>query len=341
MDSLTQIALGSAVGYAVLGHKVGRKAAIYGAVLGTLPDLDVFIPFGGPVEDFTYHRSFSHSFIVQLLVSPIIAWLITKFHPTTKVHFKGWFWLLFLTLSTHALLDSFTVYGTQFLWPISDYPFGFSTLFIIDPIYTIPLLATLFIYLVPRVSTHTRLKSTYVALTVSSVYIVWSFVAKWHIDSLNKEALAIHHIDPAIYMSTPAPLNTFLWRSVVVQENRYFEVYTSVFDQVSDVSINEYASSIELLNDLQNQWGVQRLQWFTKGLYAVKLQDEKVVLSDLRMGIEGSYVFNFVVGKQTGDKVIQGSYEKLTQRPKFADLPLFWQRIFDPTVNLPPSTSSK
>ena len=47
MDSLTQVVLGSAVGYAVLGNKIGRKAALWGAALGTLPDLDVFIPYGG------------------------------------------------------------------------------------------------------------------------------------------------------------------------------------------------------------------------------------------------------------------------------------------------------
>ncbi|MFT7413074.1 MAG: inner membrane protein [Paraglaciecola sp.] len=29
MDSLTQVVLGGVVGYAVLGNKVGRKAALY------------------------------------------------------------------------------------------------------------------------------------------------------------------------------------------------------------------------------------------------------------------------------------------------------------------------
>lgn len=46
MDSLTQIALDAAVGETVLGQRVGRKAALWGAILGTLPDLDVLIPFG-------------------------------------------------------------------------------------------------------------------------------------------------------------------------------------------------------------------------------------------------------------------------------------------------------
>ena len=41
MDSLTQIVLGAAVGEVVLGKKVGNKAMLYGAIAGTIPDLDV------------------------------------------------------------------------------------------------------------------------------------------------------------------------------------------------------------------------------------------------------------------------------------------------------------
>ena len=48
MDSLTQLTFGAACGEAILGKKVGRKALIWGAILGTLPDLDVFIPLGSP-----------------------------------------------------------------------------------------------------------------------------------------------------------------------------------------------------------------------------------------------------------------------------------------------------
>ena len=45
MDSLTQIVLGAAVGEAVLGKKVGNKAMLYGAIAGTIPDLDVLARF--------------------------------------------------------------------------------------------------------------------------------------------------------------------------------------------------------------------------------------------------------------------------------------------------------
>jgi inner membrane protein len=41
MDSLIQIVLGAAVGEAVLGKKAGNKAMLYGAIAGTIPNLDV------------------------------------------------------------------------------------------------------------------------------------------------------------------------------------------------------------------------------------------------------------------------------------------------------------
>ena len=39
MDSLTQLTFGAACGEAILGQKVGRKALVWGAVLGNQPGL--------------------------------------------------------------------------------------------------------------------------------------------------------------------------------------------------------------------------------------------------------------------------------------------------------------
>lgn len=341
MDSVTQIALGSAVGYAVLGNKVGRKAALYGAIFGTLPDLDVFISFGGPVEDFTYHRSFSHSFLMQLLISPLIAWLLCKIHPATKIHKTGWFWLVFLTLSTHAILDSFTVYGTQLLWPLTEFPFGFSSLFIIDPLYTLPLLVGLFAFLIPKIS-HQRLhRINSVALTLSSIYIVWSLLAKWHIDHKIEQALIARGIENNLYESTPAPFTTLLWRAVLVDNDRYYEIFASVFDEPSEVSIDKYRTSPDLLNAVKDEWDVQRLQWFTKGLYSVRQEEQMIILSDLRMGIEGSYVFTFEVGKLTESGIEVADFTQIENRPDLGQADRLWDRIWDAQVSLTPNARAE
>ena len=53
MDSVTQFALRAAIGEAVLGRKVGKRAAITGGLVATLPDLDTFIPWEDAVAAFT------------------------------------------------------------------------------------------------------------------------------------------------------------------------------------------------------------------------------------------------------------------------------------------------
>jgi inner membrane protein len=336
MDSLTQVALGGAVGYAVLGSKVGRKAIMWGAILGTLPDLDVFLPYAGEVEAFTYHRGFSHSLLVHLLISPIIVWLILKLHTNTQQYKKQWFYLVFLCLSTHAILDSLTVYGTQLMWPLTEYPFGVSNMFIIDPLYTLPLLAGLLFALLPKITPLTAKRLNTLGLVVSSIYIGWSLLAKVLIDHKVETALEQRGIKANLYVSTPAPLSTLLWRIMVMTNNQYYEGYASVFDASSDVSLTPYITQPELLNDIKDEWGVRRLQWFTKGFYSVSNRNNDIVISDLRMGVECGFVFNFIVGKQTESGVQVGSYEKFSERPDLSKAGNIWDRIWDPSVSLSP-----
>jgi len=73
LDSISQFALGAAIGEATLGSRLGRKAMVLGGLLGTLPDLDVVVHYSDAVASFTYHRSWSHSLLVLGLLSPFIA----------------------------------------------------------------------------------------------------------------------------------------------------------------------------------------------------------------------------------------------------------------------------
>ena len=71
MDSLSQIALGSAVGIAVMGRRTALwKAALWGGIVGTLPDLDAFIDHGDPISNMTLHRAERHAVFWQTLAAP-------------------------------------------------------------------------------------------------------------------------------------------------------------------------------------------------------------------------------------------------------------------------------
>lgn len=181
MDSLTQATLGAAVGVAVMGRRTALwKSALVGALCGTLPDLDSFIDYGDPISNMTLHRGFSHSLFYLTLLAPLLAWLAAK-ALDAPIRFRRWWLAIWLVLITHVLLDTMTVYGTQLAQPFSDHPFGLASIFIIDPLYTLPLLLGLIISLKRRTTFCNTL-----GLWFGSLYLAWSFTAQQYVTTIAK-----------------------------------------------------------------------------------------------------------------------------------------------------------
>lgn len=66
MDSLTQIILGATVGKLAGGNRLGNRAALWGTIGGTIPDLDVLLGLiYDPVSYLMIHRGFSHSIFLH------------------------------------------------------------------------------------------------------------------------------------------------------------------------------------------------------------------------------------------------------------------------------------
>ena len=304
MDSLTQVLFGAAVGQTILGRRVGRRALFWGGLCGTLPDLDVFLPSQGAVWDFVGHRGFSHSLFVLALLSPLLAWLITRIHPDTKQHFRGWFLLVFVCLETSVILDYFTIYGTRLLWPFDPTPLAWSMLFIIDPFFTLPLLvgvsAVLFL---PRTPLPAR-RICAVCLGVSLSYLVWAAGAKIVLDHKVEQALARQGVTYERLVSCPTPFNTFLWRFLGIEGDRFFEVFVSVFDGPGPVRVTWHPRRLEMIRPLEGLKEFQALAAFSRGFFKASLQDGNVVFTDLRMGSEPGYAFQFVLGRQVDGQVV-------------------------------------
>jgi inner membrane protein len=327
MDSLTQLALGAAVGEATLGHRVGRKAALWGGICGTLPDLDVFIPFGDPVADFTYHRSFSHSLLVLALLTPLMVWLIRRVHPRDAQHRAGWFALVYLAFATHALLDSCTIYGTQIFWPLSVTPMTWGSVFIIDPAFTLPLIIGLIAVALSRRNPLRGYRINAAMLTLSTLYLCWSFVAKFHAQSVAEAALAAQGLPNDRVVTLASPLNTILWRTVAMDDTGYHVGWYSLLDDGRTVEFQHYPSDPNLLDGIEDHWPVARLRWFTKGFYRVSQIGENVVITDLRMGIEDSYVFRFQVGVVGHPQSLPRLARQLPAELDTSRLSWLWARI--------------
>jgi len=109
MDSLTQIVLGAAVGEVCLGRKIGNRAMLWGAIGGTIPDLDVLANgILSEVQALAFHRGVSHSIFFAVLMSFVSGWLIHRLYNTKKGHFlEGGLALLFHTLISIILIIIF------------------------------------------------------------------------------------------------------------------------------------------------------------------------------------------------------------------------------------------
>ena len=82
MDSLTQIVLGAACGEIALGKKIGNKALLFGAIGGTIKDLDVFIGkllYTNEIQATAFHRGFMHSLLCAVLTTFLFGWFAYKF----------------------------------------------------------------------------------------------------------------------------------------------------------------------------------------------------------------------------------------------------------------------
>jgi len=333
MDSLTQISLGAAIGAAVLSRQVGRRAILWGAFCGTLPDLDVLIPLGDAIADYTYHRSFSHSVFCLLLISPLITWLILKIHPQDRRIKNQWFMLVTLALITHPILDSFTTYGTQIWWPLPGAPVSLSSIFIIDPLYSLPLIFGI-IYLAKK-GTNNPKAQTVNRLTIglSSLYLLTTVGMKQIAVTQAQASLRSMGLEDQSLFVSPTPFNSMVWRIVSKQEDQFFEGYYSLFDANHPIHLTSYPTGHQWLGELENSPAVRRLQWFSKGYMRTELKGDQMIISDVRIGASPDYIFSFAIATKDQNHQWRSTPPlKLKPRIVTEHLSFVWQRLFDPSL---------
>lgn len=329
MDSLTQLVFGAACGEAILGKKVGRKALIWGGVLGTLPDLDVFIPLGSPVDDFVSHRGFSHSLFLLAILSPLIARLITTIHQNSKHLYIKWVLFSFVVLEGSVLLDLLTIYGTQIFWPFDTTPHAVPSLFIIDPLFTLPILIGVLAALFLK---NHRLNT--VGLSLSLAYLILALGTGIFVKQKMEVKLTEQGVSYSKFVCSPAPFTTLLWRTVGIHQDQYFETYYSLFDGDIPLSIDFYPRNLDLMNGIEEHAPVVKLKNFTKGYFSMSDINGSIAMTDLRMGSEPNYVFQFKVAEI---KEIKNSPIKAVRLKAILDwsqLPWLWERVWKHTAQL-------
>ena len=327
MDSVTQLALGSTVAIATLGRRTAVwKAALWGGIAGTLPDLDALADHGDAILNMVLHRAESHALFYLTLLSAPLAWLVSRLHAERPL-FLRWWLALWLALVTHPLLDWMTVYGTQLLRPFTDTPYAVGSVFIIDPLYTLPLLAGVLLALLLR---HGRgIAWARAGLAISTTYLAWGVAAQQIATTQVLAHAPVPHLTPGQLLVTPAPFNSVLWRAVAVTPTHYYEGYYSLLDGGRPIRWSRHLRGADLYARYQHHPLVDRVARFSHGFF--KMSEEAggdVFITDLRMGNEPTYTFHFNLGTPEELAAGQRAATQVWRRPDLATaLPWLWERM--------------
>lgn len=291
MDSFTQIVLGAAVGEAALGKKVGNKALLYGAIAGTIPDLDILSGFFvDTVTALEIHRGVTHSILFAVFGGMFFGWLVSLWEK--RASWKQWSWLFFLGFITHSWLDAHTSWGTQIFWPFG-YQVSFRNIFVIDPLYTIPFAIFLLLAWISPVGSAKRARYNWWGIGVSSAYMLVTIVLKFVTYDKFVQALDEQEIVYSTIQTKPSPMNTILWTANVQTEDAFLIGDYSFFD-TEPIQFYSHPKNHELLGELRNNKNVQRLITVTEDKYTIVKKEDGIYINDLRFGM--------ISVKQNGDK---------------------------------------
>ena len=313
MDSVSQLLLGAAVGEAVAGRKAGNKAVAWGAVAGSIPDLDVLAQyFIAPIDALIFHRGMTHSIIFALALAPILGSLATKIHRKCPATFKDWTLLLFLALVTHPLLDCFTTWGTALFWPFSDYRVAFKSIFVIDPLYTVPLLVCIvWLICLPRHSGRRRMLVR-AGLLISTSYLVFTLLIKQQAARVFEMSFAQQQIEVLRYDTKPAPFTTILWACTAETEEGYYIGYYSFFDEDKQIVFDFFPRGSGLIAPYKGDETVAKLLKMTQGWHTAEPADQGIIFNDLRFGQtagwetgSGKFAFSYHIYEQEGEVKVE------------------------------------
>ncbi|MCK5725745.1 MAG: metal-dependent hydrolase [Thiotrichaceae bacterium] len=287
MDLITQGILGAVVSQTQARAKELGKAAVVGALAGMSADLDVLIRSStDPLLFLEFHRQFTHSLLFipmgGLLASLVLYPLLGKRWGLSFLQIFVW---SMLGYATHGLLDGCTAYGTQLLWPLSNERFAWSSISIIDPLFSLPLL----LFVILGYWRHSRIFSIIAMLWVIS-YLSFGFIQHQRALSLGKQLAHLRGHTPIRMDVKPSLGNLIIWRLNYEYEGKY---YIDALKPGSHQKIWE-GSSLAKLDiprdfpwlDKSSQYAkdIERFRWFADD-YLVVDPNNKQRIIDLRYSL--------------------------------------------------------
>jgi len=310
MDPLTHCALGAAVAGLLTSKNNDMRAPACGALAGALPDIDI-IPtlFLGPMSQLDIHRGFTHSLLFAALISPLLGFILYRFDAKRAFprSFTSWMFIVLLGILSHILLDCFTSYGTRIFLPFSDYRAAWGTIAVVDPLFSIPIVASAFSLFLFKHDQKVKKRVFAAGLILGLFYLAATAANKFHVDSVFRHSLADQNIRFSRLMTTPMPFTNFLWVGIAEGDEFYFTGYYSNLDRSTVIRFEKERKNHEYLSDLSGYSQIQKLISFAKDFYTIEPEKDTLIFNDLRYGSlaagsEGKkqYMFSYTITNHRG-----------------------------------------
>lgn len=308
MDSVTHIVLGAAIGDALLGKKIGRKAALIGALAKTIPDFDLF--YTGLKDPRLYiccHRAHTHSLILELLYAFPLAYLFFLLFKK-KINYWQWFILFIVCLWGHSLLDTCTNFGTRLFLPFSNEAFSWNNLAIVDLLYTAPMLVMLIVALIYKNQSRGRLLLIRSLLIYCGLYLGFTFVNKIVANSVVKNSLDTNHIEHTRYFTNPSILNNILWYGMASSDSTLSVGEFTLLNKQQPIVWHCYERNTALLDAHPDTANVKLLKWFGQGYTICQQDGDTLNVYCVKFGrtnmketdVEKTFIFHYKLYQEAG-----------------------------------------
>ena len=273
------------MGEAFAGKTVGKKAMLWGILAQSIPDIDFVAAFWLNTSDnLLAHRGFTHSILFAGLITPVIAGLANHWHRPHNISFRRWFMFIGSVILLHIFLDAFNNYGVGWFEPFDHTRISFNTMYVADPFFSVvPGIALVLLLLYRQKSLH-RKKIWQWGLIIPFIYLGYSLVNKWVVAGATKKNLAAANITYNRLLTTPAPLQTWLWFIVAATDSGYYTGYRSVFDNSSTLDLHFVYRNDYLRQLVKEPEQLNKLIRFSNQYYSLEKRNDSLILYDLRFG---------------------------------------------------------
>lgn len=228
-----------------------QSRATIGAFSAIFPDIDYILFFWNPLEFLAnWHRAETHS----LLLSPLWAWLLSLvwqryYHRYQDI--KLLFKLSLAGILSHIISDSFTVFGTKWFAPFSDYQVSWDLLFVVDGYLTLTTLAALVLLIYWRDNSY-RIFS----LALPLGYLALMLLIKQNAtEQTSARALNVANPPPPKIL-LPQPFSPFYWQVIEPTDSGFNQAYLKLANDVIAIKASElmgqesYQDSFQLAHQL-------------------------------------------------------------------------------------------